>query len=159
MQNQININIAVDVVKALSNKSLYESTYLMDNSIFCSLNKGTESLCTACQPGQIIHWVVYAVDLQTPVAIRNITFISSDGQAYNDVYKKSECLCNENPDLKTWIGVLPYMVLGKEYRYRLELQMGNGNNSIMSIDTPSLIWRGFAESENENQVILKKEKR
>jgi len=146
MQTQININIAVDVVKALSEKTLEDNMYMMDNSAFGSVHQGTEKLRTECQPGQTIHWIVYAIDLQTPVTIKNITFISSDGEPQAENTESNNYSYTDNPDLKTWTGILPYMVCGKEYRYRLELQMGEGKNSIMSIETPSLVWNGvYAE--------------
>ncbi len=72
-----NINIAVDVVAALSDKSLKGNVFLMDNGSFESTNQGTDHLTTLCIPGQLIRWTVYAIDLQTPVAIKNITFLSN----------------------------------------------------------------------------------
>jgi hypothetical protein len=79
MINTTNINIAVDVVAALSNKSLKGNIFLMDDGSFESENQGTDHLTTLCIPGQLIRWTVYAVDLQTPVAIKNITFLSNEG--------------------------------------------------------------------------------
>lgn len=142
MQNKININIAVDVVKALSDKSLHNNVYLMDNSCLGNQNPGTETLCTYCQPGQTILWVVYAIDLQTPVAIKNISFIPIDettgteNSGKNTYYLGSE----DNLDLKTWTGILPCMQPGYKYYYRLELQMGNGLHSVMCINTPALLY-------------------
>jgi hypothetical protein len=78
MMHTTNINIAVDVVAALSNKSLKGNVFLMDNGCFESENQGTDSLATFCIPGQLIRWTVYAVDLQTPVAIKNITFLTTE---------------------------------------------------------------------------------
>lgn len=147
MQNKININIAVDVAKALSEKTLHNNVYLMDNSFYGSKNQGTEQLCTFCLPGQTIRWVVYAIDLQTPVAIKDITFIPSNSQrnlAQNDEnFDANEVVLPENNlDLKIWTGVLPYMIQEHKYRYRLTLQMGNGKNSIMSLNSPSLLFHG-----------------
>ena len=111
MQEKININIAVDVVAALSEQTLHNHIFMMDNSIFNSSCQGTSNLTTSCQAGQIIQWVIYAIDLQTPVAIKNITFIG----AKNDTYNKDESkfLYNEqdNLDSNTWTGIVPwYMV-------------------------------------------------
>lgn len=136
MGNKININIAVDSIKALSFQSLKESIYMMDNSWYGSVDQGTENLCTFCCPGQTIHWVLYPIDLQTPAVIKNISFLSLDGKPTGQIGD----FPIDNLDLKTWEGVLPNMVLGRKYYYRLELQIGKGKNSVMFIDTPSIVW-------------------
>lgn len=140
MQSKININIAVDVIAALSEHTLHNHIFMMDNSIFNSSYKGTEYLITKCQPGQMIHWVIYAVDLQTPVAIKNISFINTKNYDCNS--EKLDFGHNEwdNLDLKTWTGIVPwYMMPYASYKYRVEIQMGEGKNSIMFIDTCSLM--------------------
>jgi len=138
MQNKIIINIAVDVTKALSEKTLLNNVYMMDNSVYGSKNQGTEQLCTFCMPGQTIHWIVYAIDLQTPVEIKDITFISNNTLTEQT---KVEKLPEENLDLKIWTGILPCMYQGHPYRYRLTLQMGNGIYSVMSLDSPVLLYQ------------------
>lgn len=131
MNDKITVNIAVDVIKALSEKSLDNSLYMMDDSPWGSCSQGTPQLCTSCMPGQTIHWAVYPLDLQTSVAIRGISFRTCGG----------ECeLPEENPGLKTWTGVVPCMEKGHRYVYRLTLQMGHGVHGVMSVDTPSLVW-------------------
>jgi len=148
MQNKININIAVDVAKALSEKTLLNNVYMMDNSACGSKNQGTEQLCTFCIPGQTIRWIVYAIDLQTPVAIKDIAFIASDRQIKPAQMKENSdsntVLPEDNPDLKIWTGIVPYMLLGHTYQYRLTLQMGNGFNSVMSLNGPALLYCGCA---------------
>jgi hypothetical protein len=137
MQSQININIAVDVTKALSEQTLEKSIYMMDDSLLGSTGQGTGELTTVCQPGQAIRWVVYAIDLQTSVSIKNISFIAAAGK-----YESSEAIKGgqpeADPDAKEWIGILPYMEPGLKYAYRVELQMGKGEYGYMAIDTPSL---------------------
>jgi hypothetical protein len=135
MQCKININIAVDVAKALSDKSLEGNIYLVDNSPFLSENQGTGYLCTLCMSGQTIHWVSYPIDLQTPLVIKRISFLPEEGCCETDL---DQCYICDDPDFKTWTGIIPVMIPGRKYRYRLVLQMGYGKNSIMSIDTPSL---------------------
>lgn len=45
-------------------------------------------------------------------------------------------------DLLTWSGIVPYyMAPGVHYKYQLELQIGNGQYSVMQIDTLSLVWQ------------------
>jgi hypothetical protein len=192
-----NINIAVDVVAALSDKSLKGNVFLMDNGSFESTNQGTDYLTTLCIPGQLIRWTVYAIDLQTPVAIKNISFLSntegikdpveeeilfnecSDTKivATKELHTDGESLTDDSvcqPDLPSspidqelnqetiaedkapksevqnvfyydnldrfdWTGYVPQnLVPGLEYNYRLELQMGQGKYSSLSIETSSL---------------------
>jgi hypothetical protein len=107
----------------------------MDDSSLSSSDQGTPNLCTVCHPGQTINWTIIAVDLQTPVAIRNITFGDQVIESpTDDIETESDKL-----HLNVWSGTVPYWLIpGVKYRYRLELQMYEGINSIMSIDTPSL---------------------
>lgn len=130
---QININIAVDVVAALSDQSLENHVFLMDNSVYPSTGQGTGALATACQAGQVIQWLGYAIDLQTPISIKNIRFLSAQGGA-------DGAAPDGNPDLNAWTGIVPwYMVQGLPYLYRLELQMGEGKENVLSMDTAALI--------------------
>lgn len=140
-QNQINVNIAVDVLRALSEKSLCHSIYIMDDSPWGSIGKGTAELCTLCMPGETIHWKAYAIDLQTPVAIKDITFRPDEENCEEDV----------NPDLKTWTGIVPDLMPGRKYHYRLKLQMGNGKDSCMYIDGSSLLSAIVPLCEQENE--------
>lgn len=141
MSSKINIVTVVDVIGALSERRLENKFWMMDNSVFESQNQGTHSLCTYCQPGQLINWVIYGLDVQTPVAIKKISFLCGDeDQVETDELKNVEEPGIEiNPYLNVWSGFVPsYLIPGTEYRYRLEVQMSKGVNSVMSIDTPSL---------------------
>lgn len=140
MQVKININIAVDVVAALSEQTLHNHIFMMDNSIFNSSCQGTSNLTTNCQTGQTIEWVIYAIDLQTPVAIKNISFISAKNDTYNKEEPNNQYNEQNNLDSKTWTGIVPwYMTPYLPYKYKLEIQMGEGPSSIMSIDSSSLM--------------------
>lgn len=135
MQSQININIAVDVIKALSEQSLYDNIYMMDDSRYGSTRQGTAHLCTACLPGQTIQWTIYPIDLQTPASIKSISFLSEEGWLEN-----AKNVSLGNPDLKVWKGIVPSLAYNRRYAYRLEVQMGEGKNSCLYIDTPSLVY-------------------
>lgn len=166
IQTKVNINIAVDVVKALSDQSLQSNIYVMDDSVLESRNQGTGELCTRCQPGQTLLWRIYALDLQTPVAIKNIEFIP-ETQTYDEkaiAYVKDSVeadatavvLSDGNPDNRTWCGILPWIRQGHPYRYRLTLEAGKGVYSVLSIDTLSLEWNDFTLYDVEQ---LKKEEK
>lgn len=130
----ININIAVDVMRALCEGTLDGNARLMDDSTSGSEGQGTSGLKTACRPGDLVRWKVYPIDLQAGAAISSITFggtpvaESGQGQSGTPLY------------LNTWEGIVPYLPEG-EYPYRLTLQIGKGENSVMTLDTLSLLVR------------------
>ncbi|MFQ3235711.1 MAG: hypothetical protein ACI9C4_001273 [Paraglaciecola sp.] len=143
--NQINIVIAVDVIRALSEKTLKDNLYMMDNNPFNngqqSTGQGTDYLTTSCMPGQVIQWVIQAIDLQTPVSIKSIRFLSGDEDqgAEKHLDNAEEDCISRRPELKVWTGVVPEtLVSSQPYLYQLELQMGDGQNAIMSVNTASL---------------------
>ncbi|NRB39909.1 MAG: hypothetical protein HRU20_15815 [Pseudomonadales bacterium] len=137
--NQINIVISVDVLRALSEETLKGSLHMMDNNPFGigkeSIGQGTDYLTTSCVPGQVLHWQIFAVDVQTPVSIKKITFLHDGREPEPHAVDSS----NSRPDLKVWTGTVPQgMILNQLYHYKLEVQMGKGPNSIMYTDTAAL---------------------
>jgi len=75
MESNICIFTVVDVIESLSGGTLLNGNLcMMDNSPWESTNQGTPNLCTLCYPGQTITWKALAVDVQTPLAIKSITF-------------------------------------------------------------------------------------
>ncbi len=140
MKSKITIFCVTDVIEALSGGTLLNGNLcMMDNSPYSSLDQGTADLCTLCSPGQTIYWHMVALDLQTPVAIRRISFIGPDGYSLEETSTDRVNAEGDTIHLNVWEGIVPYwMVPGVEYKYHLELQMYGGVNSIMSVDTPSL---------------------
>lgn len=74
----IQINVAVDTVAALSEGTLAGNMCLMDDSIHDSENQGSTELVTHCMPGQLITWIIYPVDLQTPVSLEQLEFLPGE---------------------------------------------------------------------------------
>ncbi|MDI2126451.1 hypothetical protein [Yinghuangia seranimata] len=146
MKPQVNILALVDVIGALSDRTLGNGNLsLVDNGDFHSLGQGTPELCTIVSPGQVVQWQVLAVDLQTPVEIKSITFLGPEGAnggalnggSHNGAPDGGD---GEKLDLGVWIGIVPpYLPPGVGHRYRLELQMYEGDNSVMHIDSPTLM--------------------
>lgn len=140
MKSQVNIIALVDSVGALSDRTLHNGNLsLIDDGSFHSAGQGTPDLCTVVRPGQIVQWQALAVDLQTPVEIKSITFLDSPnghvGYRPSDWSEEGEKL-----DLDVWAGIVPpSMGIGVPYKYRLELQMYEGKNSVMFIDSPALM--------------------
>ncbi|MFJ2776007.1 MULTISPECIES: hypothetical protein [unclassified Kitasatospora] len=139
MKPQVNIAVVVDVIGALSAGTLLDGNLtLVDDGSFQSTGQGTPELCTVVAPGQVIQWSALAVDLQTPVDIRSITFLGAGHGAEPDPEDFTEE--GEKLDLDVWTGVVPpYMTPGVPYRYRLELQMYEGPHSVLHIDSPALM--------------------
>jgi hypothetical protein len=140
MESKISIFSVVDVIESLSGGTLLNGNFcMMDNSPFDSLNQGTPNLVTLCYPGQLIQWTILALDLQTPVAIRKITFLNQDGSSTEPIPSDPTQLESDKLHLNVWSGIVPYYLApGVEYRYRLELQMYEGKNCLMYVDTPAL---------------------
>ncbi|WP_157431053.1 hypothetical protein [Actinomadura macra] len=141
MKPQVNIVVLVDVVGALSERTLNDGNLsLVDDGQFDSSGQGTPRLCTVVSPGQIVQWTAVAVDVQTPVEIRSITFLGSGEAAWEPDAGEAPAHEGTTPDLKVWSGfVPPYLVPGAPYRYRLELQMHTGPNSVLHVDSPALM--------------------
>ena len=152
MKPQVNIVVLVDVVGALSERTLNNGNLsLMDDGQFDSRGQGTPDLCTAVSAGQVVQWTAVAVDVQTPVEIRSITFLEPGvptagppaleaPAAEFPAAGESPEHESKTPDLKVWSGVVPYyLVPGAPYRYRLELQMHEGPNSVLHVDSPALV--------------------
>ncbi|MFI9559464.1 hypothetical protein [Nonomuraea endophytica] len=127
----------MDVIGALSDRSLLNGNLvLIDDGALQSRAQGTPDLCTVVTPGQVVQWTALAVDLQTPVEIKNVTFLDGQGRPV-DPGEDGE---SEKLDLDIWSGVVPsYMPPGVACRYRLEFQMYEGPHSTLHVDSPSLM--------------------
>ncbi|MEX3105457.1 MULTISPECIES: hypothetical protein [unclassified Streptomyces] len=140
MKPQVNVVALVDCIGALSDRTLLNGNLsLVDDGPFHSTGQGTPDLCTVVRPGQVVRWQALAVDLQTPVEIRSITFLGAPGvdDAYRPSHWDEE---GEKLDLDIWAGIVPpFMGVGVAHRYRLELQMYEGRNSVMYVDSPALM--------------------
>lgn len=80
MNPKVNIVVVVDVIGALSDGTLRNGNLCMiDDGSLQSTGQGTPELVTVVKPGQVVTWSALAVDLQTPVEIKSITFLGPDG--------------------------------------------------------------------------------
>jgi hypothetical protein len=143
---KVNIIALVDVIGALSAQTLGDGNLsLVDDGEFDSAGQGTPGLCTLVQAGQVVEWSALAVDVQTPLVIRSIAFLGPDGTA---AFGPASPAAGDGPspdgqqypDAMVWSGVVPFtLASGVPYRYRLELQMDQGEQSVLSIDAPALM--------------------
>ncbi|THC49336.1 hypothetical protein [Streptomyces sp. A1499] len=169
MKSQVNIIAVVDVIGALSIRGLHDGNLCMvDDGPFGSSHQGTADLVTIVKPGQVVSWTALAVDLQTPVEIKNISFAPSDGHAAHGQDHAGQAHRGQGPgmrapgvhaqgahgqgahheqdaageklDLDVWSGVVPHwMTPGVPYQYRIEFQMYEGAHSVMHVETPALM--------------------
>ncbi|TRV47955.1 MAG: hypothetical protein EWV52_09040 [Microcystis panniformis Mp_MB_F_20051200_S6D] len=58
---QLNIVTVVDVQKAVERESLKDCIFMMDNSVG-GTGQGTARLQTVCKQGQVINFIIYAMD-------------------------------------------------------------------------------------------------
>jgi hypothetical protein len=146
MKEKVNIVVIVDVIGALSDGSLLNGNLsLIDDGSFDSTGQGTPELCTVVAPGQVVEWSALAIDLQTPVEIKNITFLGADTEppgapgAPTDPETAEVSDDDGRLDLNVWSGVVPYHPTpGVPLPYRLELQMYEGSHSVLGVESPAL---------------------
>lgn len=162
MQAKVNIVALVDVIAALSQGTLEGGNLcLVDDGQSESAGQGTTGLCTVVTPGQVVSWTALAVDVQTPLVIKGITFLGPAGAyppgpavapappadpgsagagAGFGGGPGAAAAADLDPDQRVWSAVVPATMLPKvPYRYRLELQMDQGSNSVLYVDSPALM--------------------
>ena len=130
MGGTINIVLAVDVIAALSARSLEGSLHMMDDGPVPGENQGTPHLITYCWPGWQLNWTIRQVDLQTPAVIKSIRFLRFGAPARSAA----------DASTLVWSGIVPaFLIPGHLYRYEIAVEMARGINSVLSIKTPALV--------------------
>jgi hypothetical protein len=153
MNPKVNIVVVVDVIGALSDGTLRNGNLCMiDDGSLQSTGQGTPELVTVVKPGQVVTWSALAVDLQTPVEIKSITFLGPDTDGGHEAEQAPPAAQapvqhgqnghageRHNPELDVWSGVVPYLAPGVAHPYRLEVQMYEGEYSTLHIESPALM--------------------
>lgn len=154
---QLNIVTFVDVQKAILSKTLDGCVYMMDNSPN-SKNQGTSQLRTVCKQGQVLNWIIYAMDADKrpdgtwppSVRINNIVFLDKDGEDTSDIKICSDLKIYGPPDkMRTemtpnyyyWAGTILSDLHPGLYKYRfiIELEIENSFKKLyLNSDTLSL---------------------
>ena len=70
----LNIQVFVDVIALLSGAPLNKAVHMFDDGAIGSEGQGTHMLVSAVLPGQLVRWTVNAVDVQTQVWLKDVTF-------------------------------------------------------------------------------------
>ncbi|GHB27892.1 hypothetical protein GCM10010331_12830 [Streptomyces xanthochromogenes] len=166
MNPKVNIVVVVDVIGALSDGTLLNGNLCMIDDGEQSTGQGTPELCTVVRPGQVVTWSALAVDLQTPVEIKGITFLGADAEDGDADAEATDAGAGagagadgrngqsgqngrggrnghgperHNPELEVWSGVVPQLAPGVAHQYRLEVQMYEGEHSTLHIASPALM--------------------
>lgn len=133
----IHVLIVLDSIAALSLGGLEDMVFLTDD-VWCSQDKATRRLATACVPGQTIIWRIGAIDVQTPALIAGIAFLPDDGgsDCAGPFDPRSDRLTM--PEWRCWSMVVPCGTPPGRHPYRLAVQIGVGVQSTFAIDGPAL---------------------
>lgn len=158
---QLNVVTVLDVHKALRTKSLKDTLYMMDNSVG-GIGQGTDHLQTICKQGQVINWIIYAMDKEKrddgtwpPMPkINNIIFLDDQEGDTDDVAETK--ICTEfkiygGPDMMRspycpvyyyWAGAVLSTLKPGVYNYRfiIELEQEGKKERVYlnTIEKPSL---------------------
>jgi len=154
---QLNLVTFVDVDKATITQSLDGAVFMVDNSPISS-GQGTPYLQTTCKQGQVLNWIIYAIDADKrpdgtwPLSVRinNIVFLDETGKdvAITPVCHdmkvfggpdKIRSACT--PVYYYWAGTVPPDLPAGIYKYRfvLDLETQTSNKSMyLNFNTPSL---------------------
>lgn len=161
---QLNIVTFVNVARALETNLLEGSAFMCDNSL-ASEHQGTNRLQTTCKQGQVLNWIILALDSEQrpdkswpPMPkISNIVFLNQDrsGVAENLVCTEfkifggpDEVRSQWTPVYYYWAGtVIPALPVGiYPYRFVVELPQerslnrasGEAASIHLNLDGPSL---------------------
>lgn len=140
---QLNIVTFIDLEKAVTGGKLEGAYWMMDNSIG-STGQGTEHLQTVCKQGQILNWIIYAMDSDKRAEgtwppmprINNIVFL--DTQLGDEETVAEAKVCTEfkvygmpdqihselTPVYHYWAGMVLCHLKPGVYSYRFVIELG-----------------------------------
>jgi hypothetical protein len=161
---QLNIVTFVNVARALATKSLDSTSFMYDNSL-ASDNQGTTRLRTTCKQGQVLNWIILALDSAQRAdktwppmpKINNTVFLNRDRSGVAEDLVCTEFGIYGGPDEQRsqwtpvyyyWAGtVIPTLTPGVyPYRFVVELPKersllqapGAADSIHLNLDGPSL---------------------
>jgi hypothetical protein len=157
---QLNLVTFVDVEKADYTNTLDNCVYMIDNNPNSS-NQGTNALQSTCKQGQVLNWIIYAMNsTKRPdgtwppsVRINNIVFTNQDGTDVADFKVCDDLKLIGGPDqIRSkytpvyfyWAGVVIDNLPEGVYNYRFVLELDTKDPSFptgkkyLNLNTPSL---------------------
>ena len=157
LSTQINIVTTIDVAGVLQGRPIEDCVWMTDNSQGRS-GRGTSALQSVCQPGQVINWLTYSLDVEQrpdgsypPVArIVSIVFFSGDLQnpvpfiasQHLRVYGAPDRMRSPyTPVYAYWAGMIPTDADSTNVRYRLNIEIPSqtgGRSTFAEVSQPSL---------------------
>lgn len=154
---QLNLVTFIDIYNTNINQSLEGNVYMMDNSPE-STGQGTPHLQTVCKQGQILNWLIFAMDsgkrpdgtFPPSAKINNIVMLNESGNdvASDQIFR--ELKITGGPDkirskytsvYYYWAGALLADIPEGIYKYKFILEVGTEDPSkknYFNLDTPSL---------------------
>ncbi|GGH67262.1 hypothetical protein HNQ91_001692 [Filimonas zeae] len=154
---QLNLVTFVDIYNTNANQSLDGNVFMMDNCLE-STGQGTDHLQTVCKQGQILNWLIFAMDSGKrpdgtfpPFAkINNIVLLNESGTdvASDQIFREIKII--GGPDkirskytsvYYYWAGALLADVPVGVYKYRFVLEVGTedpAKKNYFNLNTPSL---------------------
>lgn len=70
----VTIQIFVDAVYLLCGGEQAKAVFVVDDSAAGSIDRGTDRAQTAVHPGQLVRWMLYPIDVQTPIWLKGVHF-------------------------------------------------------------------------------------
>lgn len=154
---QLNLVTFVDVYNTNANQTTEGNVYMMDNCIQ-STGQGTDHLQTVCKQGQILNWIIYAMDCSKrpsgvyppTVKINNIVFLNESGNDVASIQLFRELEIIGGPDkirskytsvFYYWAGALLSDIPPGVYNYRFVLELATEDptkKNYFNVNTPSL---------------------
>jgi hypothetical protein len=158
----LNIQVFVDVIALLSGAPLNKAVHMFDDGAMGSEGQGTHMLVSAVLPGQLVRWTVNAVDVQTQVWLKDVTFgpaaertvselaevQSNKDEPDTDTGQQKSEAPNPWPEAsagpvpiwgKRFEGYIPFEILPElPHVYHLKLAFAQGKGPTVTVEGPAL---------------------
>jgi hypothetical protein len=158
----LNIQVFVDVIALLSGAPSNKAVHMFDDGGMGSEGQGTHTLVSAVLPGQLVRWTVNAVDVQTQVWLKDVTFgpavertvsevaevQSTTDESDTDTWQQKSEAPNPWPETaagpvpiwgKRFEGYIPFEILPEmPHVYHLKLAFAQGNGPAVTVEGPAL---------------------
>ena len=135
---QLNIDIFINIEKAVKNRSLQDCAFMMDN---CpdSVGEGSAQLQSYCELGQPINWSIYSLDNSQNLpqsndallSIQQIRFEKAQVVELNNPVTSTKLPILSAPIASHWTGnVSNRLPTVGSYRYSLEIKIQPADNNL-----------------------------
>lgn len=158
----LNIQVFVDVIALLSGAPSNKAVHMFDDGGMGSEGQGTHALISAVLPGQLVRWTVNALDVQTQVWLKDVTFgpatestVSDEAEAQSTTDEPEADAGQQTSEApnpwqesaagpvaiwgKRFEGYIPFEILPElPHVYHFKLAFAEGNGPAVTVDGPAL---------------------